>query len=607
MKVQAESRARLVDINDIVKGDGMLVSLLKKPASRFLGVDCINSGYAAMRGGLSSEELEEKFFRRAVESFQLRYEIDDEKLAAIPKAGPVIVVANHPHGLADGIILGDILTQLRPDMRLVANEQLNLCPEIRPWLISVDAFESGASTRKNLGAVREMLGYLRKGGLIGMFPAGSASSFSMKDRCVVDDSWNENIAAIVRKTGATVVPLHFEGRNSLLFQGVSMLNRDARVALLPRELARSMKRTVKISVGTPIKAEQLTKFSSDRTRIDYLRMVTYCQGRKKKKKTSLEKPSSRKMAEVIAARPTENLIAEVEALPVEAKLLSSGDFDVMFATAEQIPELLVEIGRLRELTFREVGEGSGLACDLDEFDQHYVQLFLWDREKKRIAGGYRIGLTDQILANHGIKGLYNRKFFRFKSEVFETIRNGLEMGRSFITKEYQRRPLSLGLIWQGIGQFVVRHPQYRYLYGVVSTSADYTPFSFKLIVDFLEHFCMDNELAQFIKAKNPPKGRALKRSEIASLVQEQLNEQDLSALVTQVEDDGKGIPVLLRQYLKLNGKILGFNIDKEFGGVLDCMIMVDIHESPERSIRKYLGKEAAAAIQEMKNPSNQEG
>jgi len=586
-------KPKLVEISDILNTRNPLINVIKAPAERVLGLRRINKGYANAQQRHGSQGLANDFFTHICNEFKMNYSTDLNALQKIPKKGPVVILSNHPYGLADGMLLGKLLTSVRRDVKLVANDQLDICEEIRPWLITVDPFDTMDAKRKNLQGMRQMLKTLRSGGMLGIFPAGSASSYSMKDKCVIDTEWNDNIASLIRKTNATVVTVHFPGRNSLLFQGMSLVKKEARAVLLPRELKRSVKQNVRLEVSSPISSHSLKKFTSDREMIDYLKLITYCQGRKAKETLPASTNNTvRTMETIIAPLDPQLLYAEVQQLPQSAKLKESGDFSVYIANAQQIPHLLKEIGRLRETTFREVGEGTGRSFDIDTYDSYYKQLFLWDHKANKLVGGYRIGETDKIIRQKGIKGLYNSKFFDFQPEVFEKINLGLEMGRSFIIKEYQRKPLMLGLIWQGIGQFISANPEYRYLFGVVSTSAKYNSYSFKLIADFLKQHSMDEELASMIKAKNPMKGNALKPSELESMINAQLTEQHLSDLVSHIESDKKGIPVLLRQYLKLNGKILGFNIDNDFGGVLDCMILVDLHKSPKRSMQKYLGKDA---------------
>lgn len=583
---------KLVDLGDIMSRTNPLLKVMRRPSEYFLGLSEINKGYANLYKKIGSTDLQKHFFHHMCEEFNLHCCYDEDKLMDIPHVGPVVILSNHPFGLADGLLLGKLLTDIRPDVKLVANKKLEVCNEIIPWIISVDPYESTESRMNNLVGTREMLKHLHKGGILGVFPAGGASSYNIQDKCVIDDNWNENIASIIRKTKATVVTLHFSGRNSLLFQIVSLIKKEARLALLPREFKKHTKKPVNISIGSPIASHTLDKFNCNRSMIDHLRLLTYYQGRKQCQKKHKSPPeTSRKLEQIIHAVSPRILLTEVTQLPDSAILLQSGDYIVYHAYAKEIPNMLREIGRQREITFREVGGGSGKSCDIDSYDAYYIHIFLWDEKNNQLVGGYRVGETDKILFTKGVEGLYNAQFFEFKRQLIERISPGLEMGRSFIIPEYQKRPILLGLIWQGIGQFVSRNPEYRYLFGVVSTSAQYDTFSFKLMVDFLKLHSMDQELANYLKPKNPLKGKALKPSEIESIENSSFTEQDLNNWLSHLESDGKGLPVLLRQYLKLNGKILGFNIDKDFGGVLDCMILVDLKNSPKKSLQKYFGND----------------
>lgn len=240
-----------------------------------------------------------------------------------------------------------------------------------------------------------------------------------------------------------------------------------------------------------------------------------------------------KMAALIPPVSVQDMQAEIDALPAEClhARQENGDWDVYVADALQIPNILIEIGRLREYTFRQVGEGSGKACDLDTYDNHYKHLFLWDRTHRKIAGAYRMGETDKIIARYGVKGLYNGEYFSFTPAALKVLDRSLEMGRAFIVPEYQKRPLALGFIWEGIGQFMARNHHYRYLFGTVSISRDYTNLSRALIVSYLKAHEMDSVLVHEVKAYNPPRKADLKRSESCILPIGLTDAQGLSQLV----------------------------------------------------------------------------
>ena len=308
----------------------------------------------------------------------------------------------------------------------------------------------------------------------------------------------------------------------------------------------------------------------------------------------------RTLAPVAAQVPPEELQAEIDSLPAEEHLLythKSTGLQIYTAQGSRIPRLLHEIGVQREITFRSVGEGSGSACDTDEYDLYYDHLIMWDPAEKRIAGAYRMGRTDSIVTSRGITGIYNTEFFTFGNKFVNHVKNGLEMGRAFITAAYQKHPASLDTLWMGIGHFVLKYPQYRYLYGTVSVSSDYTERSRTLIHEYLKCHCLDKELAEDVQAKTPPQNMDL-LSEDARLLPEGLADlRLLSAMVSDLEPDGRSIPVLLRQYLRLNGRMVSFNVDSDFGDTLDCLVVVDLHNAPDRLITRYCGKPLKSSVE----------
>ena len=263
------------------------------------------------------------------------------------------------------------------------------------------------------------------------------------------------------------------------------------------------------------------------------------------------------------------------------------------ADARQIPATLREIGRLREVTFRAVGEGTGRALDLDDFDQRYLHLFMWNRAKKELVGSYRIGLVNRIIAAHGVGGLYTSSLFKFKAGFLDRLGPALELGRSFIRAEYQRKPTSLALLWRGIGELLVRNPRYKVLFGPVSISRDYQSLSKRLMVELLEDQRRDEALAPFVKAKNPPRERLHReeREAVAPLVRDV---DDLSTLVAEIEEDNKGMPVLLRHYLRLGARLLSFNVDPAFGHCIDGLIVVDLRTTDPKILKRFMGEEGHA-------------
>jgi putative hemolysin len=305
--------------------------------------------------------------------------------------------------------------------------------------------------------------------------------------------------------------------------------------------------------------------------------------------------SSRRPSQVIDAVPRAALRAEIDALPAHQRLVDGGRFRVYCARASQIPWSLQEIGRLRELTFRAADEGTGKCADIDLFDSYYLHMFVWDADAQAIAGAYRLGLVDEILARYGKRGLYTHTLFRYGSGAVEFLNPAIELGRSFVRAEYQRGFAPLLLLWIGIARFVERAPQYAVLFGAVSISNGYSPASRRMIVEYLSTYRSEARLAGQIRSRRPYYfGTAAEAQGAAHRLPS--NMEELSRLIAQIEHDGKGVPVLLKQYLRLGGKLLGFNLDEAFGNTLDGLIMVDLRQVEPTVLARYMGKSGAAAF-----------
>lgn len=298
---------------------------------------------------------------------------------------------------------------------------------------------------------------------------------------------------------------------------------------------------------------------------------------------------------VIDELPRATLKAEIDALSPDQRLVDHGRLQVYCARAGQIPWALQEIGRLRELTFRAVGEGTGRSSDLDLFDAFYLHLFVWDAAAAAIAGAYRLGLVDEILARHGKRGLYTHSLFRYRTRMLHALSPAIELGRSFVRAEYQRSFAPLLLLWSGIGRFIERSPRYAVLFGAVSISGRYAPMSRRLIVDYLSAYRADPQLARQVRPRRPFRDGARTSAPNAGIPAPR-SIDDLSRRLAQIEHDHKGVPVLLRKYMDLGGKLLGFSLDRDFADTLDGLIMVDLREVEEAVLARYMGKQGAAAF-----------
>lgn len=310
-------------------------------------------------------------------------------------------------------------------------------------------------------------------------------------------------------------------------------------------------------------------------------------------RTSDGDPSLASELAIATPIPREDLLAEIASLPAACQRLKEKQFSAYLVESNQIPNLLHEICRQREIAFREVGEGTGKAIDRDRFDEHYRHLFLWDHEAGALVGAYRLGLTDRILSDRGTEGLYASSLFQFEPQFLDFLNPGIELGRSFVTPAYQRHMQPLALLWKGIADFIAERPQYRRLYGPVSISQDYTPISRNLIVEFMERELRHPTLARFVKPRNPFSSDPIGGLEAAQISASLASIREVSARVAESEADGKGIPILLKHYLRMNATLLSFNVDPDFSNALDALVLVDLVDAPESLLKLYFGRESA--------------
>ncbi len=590
-----------------------LAAMVRAPLQSLLCLPKLNEVYADLTRNGPPEDL----CGGVLDYFGCTVHIRDEDLARIPRSGPLMLVANHPFGGIDALIMTSLLVRLRPDGKMMANRLLGCVPEFRDICIFVDVFGSTEGRRGNVKAMKEALTWLRQGGAVGVFPSGEVAHLDPGQRRIVDAPWSEHIAGLVRRTDAVVLPMFFEGHNTPMFHVAGLIHPGLRTVLLPREMLHKQHATINVHIGCPITPADRDWCEDDRQLIDFLRLRTQALAGRSvpggRRPHGILTPKMRKRARLAVFQPVaaavdpELIEGDITDLPADALLASAGELCVFEATAGQLGCVLPELGRLRELTFREVGEGSGKPCDLDVFDEHYLHLVLWDRRAKELVGSYRLGLTDQIVPPRGVRGLYTSTLFAFGPELLERLGPSIELGRSFVRPEYQANMASLMLLWKGIGQFVARRPHYRRMLGPVSISNDYRPLSRAAIVAYLTHPSRISPLASLVKPRLPFDLRKAAGADVLRLVENVPDVDELNRLIQDIEPDGKGVPGLLRQYLKLGAKALAFNLDPEFNWCLDGLCVFDALQADRRTMRRYLGEEHIAGFQAVHGVSGEPG
>ena len=584
------------------------MALILPAVETLLHLDCVNRCYAEYHETLDACKGPQEIFISALTALGVSYDLSPEDLRNIPARGPLVVVANHPFGGVEGVILGAVLLRVRYDLRILANYLLKRVDGIGDTIVPVDPFDTTGSEKANLRGLKTALAWLRAGGVLATFPAGEVASFRLKTGRVADPAWSPHVAALARRTRAAVLPVFFPGRNSLLFQLLGVLHPRLRTALLPRELMNKAGRRVRLYVGKAIPWQVLNRYETDAELTEYMRLRTYFLRNRGVNKSRHHmrlvalKTKTRRLQPIMAPVAAAALRADLAGLPQAQQLIASGDFAVYVARAAQIPNILNEIGRLREITFRDAREGTGKTVDLDRFDAYYRHLFLWNHASDELVGAYRLGLSDVILRAYGFQGLYTNRLFRYKPALLEQLSRSIEFGRSFIRLEYQKKFNSLMLLWKGIGAFIAQNPQYNILFGPVSISKDYHTVSRNLIVRFLQAKRFDTSLARFVSPRKPFRTRELMGG-TRRLLHTAVNDlDDISLLISEIERDGKGIPVLLRQYLKLNGSLISFNLDREFSDVVDGLLLVDLRKTDPRLLKRFMGEEGVKQFTAIHGP-----
>ena len=508
------------------------------------------------------------------------YDVAPSDLKNIPASGPAIVIANHPTGALDGMILIDLLSKARPDVKFMGNFLLSRIGPLKRFVIDVDPFD--AKSGGNVSGIRESLQHLSGGGLLVIFPAGEVATWQRGFRDVKDRPWPESVLKFIRKAQVPVVPVYIEASNSRTFRLAGKVHPMLRTLLLPRELVNKAGCSVPLRIASPIlpkKTEDLSKTAYN----SYLRAsVEYLKPSGRRRPRRAERRAARKVPDEVRGDVDVKLLcSELESLRGHYRLFVSGGYEVYCAPPQQIPNMMLMIATLRERTFREIGEGTKNEIDTDRFDRYYRQLFIWDNEALRLVGAYRLGLGDEIMRNYGLKGFYTHTLFRMSPPMGEVMSRTIELGRSFIAREYQRKPASLMLLWKGILHVLLQNEQYRYLMGPVTVSGGFQHTSKLIIAAYVSRFYLDRKKASYIR---PRTGIVVPARIDESLIAEVRPIELINKIICDIERNAFSIPVLIRKYLQLNSSVLGFNTDHEFCDSLDALMLLDLRRVPEETI-----------------------
>jgi putative hemolysin len=549
--------------------------MIRRPVAGMLGRLADESGFNRTLDRIGNVEGL-AFAEKALDVLGCSYHVVQREREHIPVEGAVLIVANHPLGMLDAMALVNLVGSVRQDVRILGNDFLAALPQMNPLLLQVDVFGSGAASR-----LRNVYRALDRGEALVVFPAGEVSR--MGPAGVRDGRWSEGFARLAMRSKAPVLPIHVAARNSAVFYGLSMLAKPLSTAMLPREAVATNVSRIGFSVGALVSTDELETRSngSPQRAADLMRRHVYRLGRRRGLifggQIALAHPE-----------PIDRVAMELAQSEKLVDLADGKQLIVLRGSADGAA--MREIGRLRELTFRRVGEGTNTRRDLDSFDAHYEHLVLWDPKALRIVGSYRLGHCGQIIAERGMSGLYTSSLFQYSPALESRLAQGLELGRSFIAPAYWRSR-ALDQLWQGIGLYLRRHSEVRYLFGPVSMSVNLPLQAREWIAAAHQHYFGAPGLAS---ARQPFKVS----QDVLEGVRRELEgldaETGLGKLRHHLDALGVSLPVLYRQYVDLvepeGIQFLDFGEDPGFSGCVDGLVMLDLARLKPAKRTRYLGK-----------------
>lgn len=575
-------RTKLVNIADIQQALGMhgpIGAAIGSVAIRALGFKKLNEYYA----GIHQYEGRD-FCEKVMEAMNIGYDILEQDLENIPKTGPFILVCNHPFGAIDGILLFRTIASIRPDFKILTNFLLSHIENLKDHFLPVNPFSDMKAKKKSFPGIRAAKELLANGGGLGLFPAGEVATY-YKRPLIEDKVWSSSMIKLIRSSEVPVIPVYFDGYNSKTFYRLGKIHPLLRTARLPMELVNKSGKTITMRIGKPIAVNEIAEFPKDRELERYLRSRVYALEANVAKTIEKHEVLPDNIPPVADPKPHESLVAEIQALEKSGFLFNTGNYRCYLAAAEQIPNLMHELGRLREEAFRRAGEGTNTPLDLDEFDKTYQHLLLWDADKERLVGAYRLGIGEDIYPKQGVKGFYANTLFHYDNQKAATILPyAIELGRSFVANEYQREALPLMLLIKGLMFSVVRYPNCRYLIGPVSISNWYPDFYKSLMVHYIEKNHPATGLEGLAQPTSPFTPTCY-RCELDALLDKKSDTvEKFDRFMLRLSNNTYRLPTLVKKYIKLNCRFLAFNVDKNFNYCLDGLILMDLKDTPREEI-----------------------
>lgn len=523
-----------------------------------------------------------EFADHLLENMGITIDVRPEQLENIPKEGGFILVSNHPFGGIEGVMLYSMIAKVRPDFKIMANFILSHIPNLKEAFFSVNPFTDNPEWKSSVGGIKGAIRHIADGHGLGVFPAGEVSRYHGHDY-PEDLPWSPSTARIIKNAGVPVIPVFWEGRNSRLFYAVDRIHSMLGTARLTRELANKKGTRFVVQLGKPILPTEVALYEKPAELAAYLRSRSYAI------EANIVKPKPEKeakpMAEIDAPTDVALMQTELQAIREKSFLYSASDYDCYLAEHDDIPNLMHEIARLREITFRAVGEGTGKSLDQDEFDHYFKHLILWDNNQQRIAGCYRLGIGSEIIPKYGVKGFYVSTLVHIDDSFSDKLSHTIELGRSFVSIDYQKEVLPLMLLLRGLSDVVVHYPESQHFIGPVSISNWYPKFYQSLIARFVsEKHAVEAPLQDKVTPTTPFVPDYLKVDTDVLLQHNMTSIDKFDKFLFRLSDGAYRMPTLYKKYLKLNAKFLCFNVDPDFNDSLDSLLFLTYTDFPEDEV-----------------------
>lgn len=524
------------------------------------------------------------FLNAVLDYFNFSYNISSKAINRIPSHGRIIMVANHPIGSLDGLALLKMVRTIRPDVQIVASDVLNHIEPLKSLFLGVDNLSGKPSHKAQFKA---MVAALENEQAVIIFPAGEVSR--IRPNGVRDGKWKGGFLKLAQKTKAPIQPIYIDAKNSSLFYALSTLYKPLGTLMLVKEMFNKSHQQIQFFVGKqiPYKSIENNELPTKHLANQFRKQLYLLD--KENKHAKKGKASFFKTIETIAHPGDKQALKK--ALKKSPLLGQTQDGKKIYLyDFEDDSPVMHEIGRLRELTFRTVEEGTGSAIDLDQYDVRYRHLVLWDDEDLEIVGSYRIGECKEIVATHGNKGLYTSTLFNLTPKMDDFLPNAIELGRSFVQPKYWGKR-SLDYLWYGIGAYVTQHPNIKYLFGPVSLSDAYPQNAKELIIGFFQQQLGSNQdLAKAIR----PVSLSKNNQQIAKEVFNGEYKESYKKLNALLDLQGVKVPTLFKQYAEVTDnkgcRFIDFSLDPEFNACIDGLILVELDKLKPKKRERYVGK-----------------